>query len=80
MDFVMGLPLSASKKNAVWVIVGRLTKSTHFIPIHDTWGVEKLAQLYVKEIVRLHSTPKDIGSRPKISSSSLASFAKGLWH
>jgi len=58
----MGLPLSVSKKNAVWVIVDRLTKSAHFIPIHDTWGIERLAQLYVKEIVRLHGTPKDIVS------------------
>jgi len=54
MDFVMDLPLSASKNNTVWVIVDRLTKSAHFLPIKDTLGVEKLAQLYVKEIVRLH--------------------------
>jgi len=51
MDFIMGLPLSASKKNAIWVIVVRLTKSVHFLSIRDTWGVERLAQLYVKEIV-----------------------------
>jgi len=43
MDFVMGLPLSASKKNAIWVIGDRLTKSAHFLPIKDTWGVERLA-------------------------------------
>lgn len=58
----MGLPLSASKKNAIWVIVDRLTKSAHFLPIKDTWGVERLAQLYVKEIVRLHGIPSDIVS------------------
>jgi len=39
----MGLPLSASKKNAIWVIVDRLTKSANFLPIRDTWEVEKLA-------------------------------------
>jgi len=43
MDFVMGLPLFALKKNAIWVIVDRLTKSAPFLPIRDTWGVEKLA-------------------------------------
>ena len=43
MDFVMGLRLSASKKNAIWVIIDQLTKSAHFLPIKDTWGVEKLA-------------------------------------
>ena len=50
MEFVMKLPLSASKKNAIWVIVDRLTKSAHFVPIQDTLGVEGLAQLYVKEV------------------------------
>ena len=43
MDFIVGLPLSASKKNAIWVIVDKLTKSAHFIPIHDTWGIKRLA-------------------------------------
>jgi len=62
MDFVMGLPLSVSKKNAIWVIVDRLTKSAHFLPIKDTWGVERLTQLYVKEIVRLHGIPLNIVS------------------
>jgi len=48
------------KKNAIWVIVDRLTKSTHFVPIHDSWTVDKLAQLYVKKVVRLHGVPSDI--------------------
>ena len=60
MDFLTGLPLCASKKNAIWAMVNRLTKSAHFLPIRDTWGVEKLAQLYVKEIVRLHGIPLNI--------------------
>jgi len=60
MNFVMDLPLSASKKNAIWVIVDQLTKSAHFLPIRDTWGVEKLAQLYVKEIVGLPGIPLNI--------------------
>jgi len=59
MDFVMGLPFSTSKKNVIRVIVDRLTKSAHFLPIKDTWGVQKLAQLYVKEIVRLHGISLD---------------------
>jgi len=62
MDFIMGLPLLASKKNAIWVIVDKLTKSAHFLLMHDTWGIERLAQLFVKEIVRLHDIPKDIVS------------------
>jgi len=62
MDFIMGLLLSASNKNAIRVIVDRLTKSAHFLDIHDAWGIERLARLYVKEIVRLHGIPRDIVS------------------
>ena len=60
MHFAMGLPLSTSNNNAIWVIVDRLTKSAHFLPIRDALGVRRLAQLYVKEIVRLHGIPSDI--------------------
>jgi len=62
MNFVMGLPLSASNKNAIWVIVDRFTKSAHVLPIKDTWGVERPTQLYVKETVRLQGIPLDIVS------------------
>ena len=60
MDFIMGLPLTASKKNAIWVIVDRLTKSTHFVAIHDSWNVNKLPQIYVREMIQLYGIPKDI--------------------
>jgi len=43
MDYIRGLPFSASKNNAIWVIVDRLTKSAYFIPTHDTWDVKRLA-------------------------------------
>jgi len=43
MDLVMGLPLTTSKKNAIWVIVDRLTKPAHFVAIHDSWNVRNLA-------------------------------------
>ena len=56
----MGLPITASRKNAIWVIVDRLTKSAHFVPIHDSWAMDRLTQLYVKEIVRWHGVPRDI--------------------
>ncbi|KAA3486559.1 reverse transcriptase [Gossypium australe] len=54
MDFVSGLPLTPTKKDSVWVIVDRLTKFTHFIPVHTDYSLQKLAKLYVAEIVRLH--------------------------
>ena len=56
----MGLPFSPLKKNAIWVIVDQLIKSAHFLPTRDTWGVEKLPQLYVEEIIPLHGISSDI--------------------
>ena len=60
MDFVMGLPKTQAGFDAIWVIVDRLTKSAHFLPIRATYPLEKLAQLYVQEIVRLHGVPSTI--------------------
>ncbi|KAA3466850.1 integrase [Gossypium australe] len=60
MDFVMSLPLAPSKKDAVWVLVEKLTKSAHFIPIRVDYSLDKLANLYVSEIVRLHGVPLSI--------------------
>ena len=54
MDFVSGLPLTQQKHDSVWVIVDRLTKSAHFIPVRIDYSMDRLAELYVDEIVRLH--------------------------
>ena len=62
MDFVIGLPKTTKKNDAIWVVVDRLTKSAHFLPIR--WGctLEHLAKKYVDEIVRLHGVPVSIVS------------------
>lgn len=57
MDFVTSLPVTPKKKDAVWVIVYRLTKSAHFVPVRTDYSLEKLADLYIFEIVRLHGVP-----------------------
>ncbi|XP_020684049.1 uncharacterized protein LOC110100742 [Dendrobium catenatum] len=62
MDFAMDFPRSRQRHDAIWVIVDRLTKSAHFLSIRQTNLVDKLAQVYVKEIVRLHGMPKVIVS------------------
>ena len=54
MDFVIGLPRTRRQHDAIWVIVDRLTKSAHFLPVSNDEPLDKLAQLYVEEIVRLH--------------------------
>ena len=60
MDFVVGLPKTLGKFDSIWVIVYRLTKSAHFIPVKVTYNAEKLAKLYISEIVQLHGVPLSI--------------------
>ena len=62
MDFVFGFPLTQRKHDSVWVIVDRLTKSAHFLPVRLDYSVDCLAELYVSEIVRLHGIPLSIVS------------------
>ncbi|WMV33307.1 hypothetical protein MTR67_026692 [Solanum verrucosum] len=60
MDFVVGLPMNLGKFDSIWVVIDRLTKSTHFIPVRIYYNAEQLAKVYVKEIVRLHGVPLSI--------------------
>ena len=62
MDFVSGLPFTQQKHDSVWVIVDKLTKSPHFIPVRIDYSMDRLAELYVNEIVRLHGVPLSIVS------------------
>ena len=62
MDFMVELPRCQSGDDAIWVIVDKLTKSAHFLPMKNSDSIEKLAELYVKEIVRLQGTPISIVS------------------
>ncbi|WVZ53162.1 hypothetical protein U9M48_004143 [Paspalum notatum var. saurae] len=62
MDFVTGLPKTKKGNDAIWVIVDRLTKTAHFIPVKTTYGGAKLAQLYIENVVRLHGVPSRIVS------------------
>ncbi|XP_071928108.1 uncharacterized protein [Coffea arabica] len=51
MDFVSGLPKTQKGHDAVWVIVDLLTKSAHFLPVNMKYSMDKLARLYMDEIV-----------------------------
>ena len=57
MDFVVGLPLTGRKHDSVWVVVDRLTKLAHFLPVRTDYSLAKLAELYIEEIVMLHEIP-----------------------
>ena len=61
-DFVVGLPKTKKNHDAIWVVVDRLTKSAHFIPIRMNMNMDKLVKLYMDNIVRLHGTPISIVS------------------
>jgi transposase InsO family protein len=60
MNFVVGLPLTSHRHNVILVIVDKLTKSAHFIPIRDTYDVTDVACVFVREVIRLHGIPKKI--------------------
>ncbi|KAI3740185.1 hypothetical protein L2E82_30607 [Cichorium intybus] len=60
MNFITKLRKTTGRLDTIWVIVDRLTKSAHFLPIKETDRMEKLARLYLREIVKLHGVPKSI--------------------
>jgi len=62
MDFIVGLPRTQKGHDAIWVIVDRLTKVAHFIPVKTTFTVSKLAELYIDNILKLHRAPRSIVS------------------
>ena len=80
MNFVTGFPTTRNKKDAVWVIVDRLTKSAHFLPIKKGDGVDEIVKVYVNEIVRLHGVPASIVSDrdPRFTSYFWSAFQKAL--
>nr|GFD34794.1 transposon Ty3-I Gag-Pol polyprotein [Tanacetum cinerariifolium] len=56
MDFVTGLPRTQRRHDAIWVVMDRLNKSAHFLPIRKDYSVSKLAETFQQEIVQLHGT------------------------
>ena len=60
MDFVVGFPLTGRKHDSIWVVVDRLTKLAHFLPVRTDYSLDKLAELYIKEIVWSHGIPISI--------------------
>nr|GEW98172.1 reverse transcriptase domain-containing protein [Tanacetum cinerariifolium] len=60
MDFITKLPKTSSRHDKIWVNVDLLTKSAHFIPTQETYSMETLTRLYIKEIVSWHGVPISI--------------------
>lgn len=78
MDSVVGLPKTSSGYNAIWVVIDHLTKSAHFLPCRTTMSIDRLAELYVQEIVQLHGVHASIISDrdPRFTS---RSCCRRLW-
>jgi hypothetical protein len=60
MNFIVGLPMTARKFDSIWVIVNRLSKSAHFIPVNTNYKVQKYAEIYIAHALCLHGDPKII--------------------
>jgi hypothetical protein len=60
INFIVGLTLTACKFNSIWVIVDRLTKSAHLIPVNTNYNVQKYAEIYIARVLYLHGIPKTI--------------------
>ena len=60
MDFITGFPKSQKGNDAIWVVIDRLSKVAHFLPVRETIRASQLADLYISRIVILHGVPKKI--------------------
>ncbi|GKC89091.1 putative reverse transcriptase domain-containing protein [Tanacetum coccineum] len=80
MDFVTKLPKSSQGHDTIWVIIDRLTKSAIFIPMRENDPMEKLARMYLKEVVTRHRIPVSIicDRDPRFSSNFWKSLQKAL--
>nr|GEU93924.1 putative reverse transcriptase domain-containing protein [Tanacetum cinerariifolium] len=80
MDFITRLPRTSSGYDSIWVIVDRLTKFAHFIPVNENFKMERLTRLYLKKIVCRHGVPVSIISDrdPRFASNFWRSLQKSL--
>jgi transposase InsO family protein len=60
MDFIVGLPRTAKGYDSIWVIIDRLTKIVHFLPVKVKYTVATYVELYIARILSLHGVPKTI--------------------
>jgi transposase InsO family protein len=62
MDFITGLPRMNKQHDSIMVVVGKLTKAAHFVPVKTTYTTANIAEIFMKEIARFHAIPRTIVS------------------
>jgi hypothetical protein len=60
MNFIVGLPMIAHKFDLIWVIMDRLSKLAHIIPVNTNYKVQRYAEIYIAHVLCLHGCPKTI--------------------
>ena len=60
MEFITSLPKSKKQNDSIFVVIDKLSKGAHFIPIKSTYKAVKIVDIFLKEIFRLHGIPKTI--------------------
>nr|GFA40489.1 reverse transcriptase domain-containing protein [Tanacetum cinerariifolium] len=80
MDFVTKIPRTQSGNDTIWIIVDRLTKSAHFLPMRETDSMDKLTRLYLKKVVTRHEIPVSIicDHDPRFTSNFWRTFQKAM--
>ena len=77
MDFITGLPTTWRQHDSIMVVVDKLTKAAHFIPVKSKHKNDDIAKIFMKEIFKLHGLPKAIVSDKDVKFTSI--FWKGLF-
>ena len=77
MDFITGLPMTWRQHDSIMVVVDKMAKAEHFIPVKSTHNTDDIAKIFMKDIFRLHGLPKEIVSDRDVKFTS--NFWKGLF-
>ena len=77
MDFITRLPMNSRQHDSIMVVVDKLTKAAHFIPVKSMYDTGDIARIFMKEIFKLHGLPKAIVSDRDVKFTS--NFWKGLF-